>query len=88
VHSSGRRGSQAKKADQGHVRQWNTGEQIFSACLEFSGIDDDALRTFYNVCAKEIVDGTMMNPGKGVIEAVDLARESGTSVGKSGRPVR
>ncbi|HEV8725709.1 MAG TPA: ABC transporter substrate-binding protein [Candidatus Binatia bacterium] len=44
--------------------------------------DEEALQSSYNVYAKEIVDRTMIVPGKAVAEAVDLARESGTNVRK------
>src|SRR5437867_163667 len=44
--------------------------------------DEDALQSSYNVYAKEIVDRTMMVPGRAVAEAVDLAREGGTNVRK------
>ena len=44
--------------------------------------DEDALQSSYNVYAKEIVDRTMMVPGRAVTEAVDLAREGGTNVRK------
>src|SRR5947208_10756999 len=44
--------------------------------------DEDALQSSYNVSAKEIVDRTMMVPGRAVAEAVDLAREGGTNVRK------
>jgi NitT/TauT family transport system substrate-binding protein len=44
--------------------------------------DEEALQSSYNVYAKEIVDRTMVVPGKAVAEAVDLARESGTNVRK------
>jgi ABC-type nitrate/sulfonate/bicarbonate transport system substrate-binding protein len=44
--------------------------------------DEEALQSSYNAYAKEIVDRTMMVPGKAVAEAVDLARESGTNVRK------
>ncbi len=42
--------------------------------------DDDALQTSYNVYAKEIVDRTMVVPGKSVREAVEIARDTGTIV--------
>jgi NitT/TauT family transport system substrate-binding protein len=42
--------------------------------------DDDALQSSYNVYAKEIVDRTMVVPGKSVSEAVEIARETGTVV--------
>jgi ABC-type nitrate/sulfonate/bicarbonate transport system substrate-binding protein len=42
--------------------------------------DEEALQSSYNVYAKEILDRTMVVPGKAVAEAVDLARESGTNV--------
>src|SRR5207249_4006811 len=44
--------------------------------------NEDALQSSYNVYAKEIVDRTMMVPGRAVAEAVDLAREGGTNVRK------
>jgi ABC-type nitrate/sulfonate/bicarbonate transport system substrate-binding protein len=44
--------------------------------------DEEALQSSYNVYAKEIVDRTMLVPGKSVAEAVELARESGTQVRK------
>jgi NitT/TauT family transport system substrate-binding protein len=44
--------------------------------------DEDALQSSYNVYAKEIVDRTLMVPGRAVAEAVDLARASGTNVRK------
>jgi ABC-type nitrate/sulfonate/bicarbonate transport system substrate-binding protein len=42
--------------------------------------DDEALQSSYNVYAKEIVDRTMVVPGKSVAEAVEIARETGTVV--------
>lgn len=42
--------------------------------------DEEALQSSYNVYAKEIVDRTMVVPGKSVSEAVEIARESGTLV--------
>jgi NitT/TauT family transport system substrate-binding protein len=42
--------------------------------------DEEALQSSYNVYAREIVDRTMVVPGKAVAEAVDLARETGTLV--------
>jgi ABC-type nitrate/sulfonate/bicarbonate transport system substrate-binding protein len=42
--------------------------------------DEEALQASYNVYAKEIVDRTMIVPGKSVSEAVEIARESGTLV--------
>jgi len=44
--------------------------------------DEEALQSSYDVYAKEIVDRTMIVPGKSVAEAVDLARESGTAIRK------
>ena len=45
--------------------------------------DEEALQSSYNVYAKEIVDRSMLVPAKAVTEAVELARESGTSVRKT-----
>jgi ABC-type nitrate/sulfonate/bicarbonate transport system substrate-binding protein len=42
--------------------------------------DEDALQSSYNVYAKEIVDRTMLVPAKSVAEAVENARESGTTI--------
>ena len=42
--------------------------------------DQEALQSAYNVYASEILDRTMVVPGKAVAEAVELARESGTTV--------
>jgi NitT/TauT family transport system substrate-binding protein len=42
--------------------------------------DEEALQSSYNVYAKEIVDRTMIVPGKSVSEAVEIARETGTVV--------
>jgi NitT/TauT family transport system substrate-binding protein len=42
--------------------------------------DEEALQSSYNVYAKEIVDRTMVVPGKSVSEAVDIARETGTLI--------
>jgi NitT/TauT family transport system substrate-binding protein len=42
--------------------------------------DEEALQSSYNVYAKEILDRTMVVPGKSVAEAVELARESGTVI--------
>ena len=42
--------------------------------------DEEALQSSYNVYAKEIVDRTMVVPGKSVSEAVEIARETGTVV--------
>jgi NitT/TauT family transport system substrate-binding protein len=44
--------------------------------------DEEALQSSYNVYAKEIVDRTMIVPGKSVAEAVEIARETGTIVRK------
>ena len=44
--------------------------------------DEEALQSSYNVYAKEILDRTMVVPGKAVAEAVELARESGTTIRK------
>ncbi len=42
--------------------------------------DQEALQSAYNVYAREILDRTMVVPGKAVAEAIELARESGTPV--------
>ncbi len=42
--------------------------------------DQAALQSAYDVYAREILDRTMVVPGKAVTEAVDLARESGTTI--------
>ena len=42
--------------------------------------DQEALQSAYNVYARDILDPTMVVPGKAVAEAVDLARENGTTV--------
>lgn len=42
--------------------------------------DEEALQSSYNVYAKEIVDRTMVVPGRSVAEAVEIARELGTTV--------
>jgi NitT/TauT family transport system substrate-binding protein len=42
--------------------------------------DEGALQSAYNTYAREILDRTMVVPGKAVAEAVDLARESGTPI--------
>ena len=42
--------------------------------------DEEALQSSYNVYAKEIVDRTMMVPGKSINEAVEIARDTGTLV--------
>jgi NitT/TauT family transport system substrate-binding protein len=42
--------------------------------------DPEALQSAYDTYAKEIIDRTMVVPGKSVADAVDLARESGTQV--------
>jgi ABC-type nitrate/sulfonate/bicarbonate transport system substrate-binding protein len=42
--------------------------------------DEDALQSSYNVYAKEIVDRTMLVPAKSVAEAIESARESGTTI--------
>ncbi|HEX9146037.1 MAG TPA: ABC transporter substrate-binding protein [Candidatus Binatia bacterium] len=44
--------------------------------------DEEALQTSFDVYAKEIVDRTMVVPVKSVVEALELARESGTQVRK------
>ena len=41
--------------------------------------DPEALQSAYDVYAREILDRTMVVPGKAVAEAVELARESGTT---------
>ena len=42
--------------------------------------DAEALQSAYDVYAKQILDRTMIVPGKAVAEAIDLARESGTAI--------
>jgi NitT/TauT family transport system substrate-binding protein len=42
--------------------------------------DPEALQSAYNTYAQEILDRTMVVPGKAVAEAVELARENGTPV--------
>src|SRR5918996_2199109 len=42
--------------------------------------DPEALQSAYDVYAREILDRTMVVPGKAVAEAVELARESGTKI--------
>ncbi|HWO40817.1 MAG TPA: ABC transporter substrate-binding protein [Candidatus Eisenbacteria bacterium] len=42
--------------------------------------DPEALQSAYDVYAREIIDRTMLVPGKAVAEAVEIARESGTTV--------
>jgi len=42
--------------------------------------DEEALQSSYDVYARDILDRTMVVPGKSVADAVDLARESGTQV--------
>jgi ABC-type nitrate/sulfonate/bicarbonate transport system substrate-binding protein len=44
--------------------------------------DEEALQSSFNVYAKEIVDRTMIVPGKSISEAVEIARDSGTIVRK------
>lgn len=44
--------------------------------------DQQALQSAYDVYARDILDRTMVVPGKAVAEAVELARESGTPVRK------
>jgi NitT/TauT family transport system substrate-binding protein len=44
--------------------------------------DQEALQSAYNTYAREIVDRTMVVPGKAIAEAVELARETGTPVRK------
>jgi ABC-type nitrate/sulfonate/bicarbonate transport system substrate-binding protein len=42
--------------------------------------DQEALQSAYDVYAREILDRTMVVPGKAVADAMELARESGTPV--------
>lgn len=42
--------------------------------------DEEALQSSYNVYAREILDRTMVVPGKTVAEAVEQAREAGTVI--------
>jgi len=44
--------------------------------------DQEALQSAYNVYAREILDRTMVVPGKAVAETVDLVRESGHECAK------
>jgi NitT/TauT family transport system substrate-binding protein len=44
--------------------------------------DPEALQSAYDVYAREILDRTMVVPGKAVADAIDLARETGTPVRK------
>ena len=51
--------------------------------------DAEALQSAYNTYAREILDRTMVVPGKAVAETVELARESGSPVQKeTGRNLR
>jgi ABC-type nitrate/sulfonate/bicarbonate transport system substrate-binding protein len=42
--------------------------------------DPEALQSAYDVYAREILDRTMMVPGKAVADTIELARESGAPV--------
>jgi NitT/TauT family transport system substrate-binding protein len=44
--------------------------------------DPQALQSAYDVYAREILDRTMMVPGKAVAEAIELARDTGTTIRK------
>jgi NitT/TauT family transport system substrate-binding protein len=44
--------------------------------------DEEALQSSFNVYAKEIVDRSMVVPGKSISEAVEIARETGTIIRK------
>ena len=44
--------------------------------------DPEALQSAYDVYAREILDRTMVVPGKAVAETVELGRESGSPVRK------
>jgi hypothetical protein len=55
-------------------------EQIFYACQEFNSRDDRLHSSFLKRQLREILDRTLVVPGKAVAEAVELARESGTPV--------
>lgn len=44
--------------------------------------DEEALQSSFNVYAKEIVDRTMIVPGKSISKAVEIARDTGTIVRK------
>ena len=44
--------------------------------------DEEALQSSFNVYAKEIVDRTMVVPGKSISEAVEIARDTGTIIRK------
>jgi NitT/TauT family transport system substrate-binding protein len=44
--------------------------------------DEEALQSSFNVYAKEIVDRTMVVPGKSISESVEIARETGTIIRK------
>jgi len=44
--------------------------------------DEDALQSSFNVYAKEIVDRTMLVPGKSISDAVEIARDTGTIIRK------
>jgi NitT/TauT family transport system substrate-binding protein len=44
--------------------------------------DQQALQSAYNAYARDIIDRTMVVPGKAIAEAVELARETGTPVRK------
>jgi ABC-type nitrate/sulfonate/bicarbonate transport system substrate-binding protein len=49
--------------------------------------DEEALQSSFNVYAKEIVDRTMVVPAKSVIDALELARESGTQLRKKAEEI-
>ncbi len=42
--------------------------------------DPEALQSAYDVYAREILDRTMIVPGKAVADAIEIARESGTTI--------
>ena len=51
--------------------------------------DAEALQSAYDTYAREILDRTMVVPGKAVAETVELARESGSAdQKKAGRDLR
>jgi len=64
-------------------------EQIIYACQEFNSRNDRLHSSFLKRQFREILDRTMIVPGKAVAEAVELARESGHShQKKTGRNLR
>ena len=67
-------------AESVHFVEKNPDKAKASIAKAMRTTDPEALQSAYNTYARDIIDRTMIVPGKAVADAVELTRESGTPV--------